>query len=189
MWEGTPCSSFIAFFGERVPLNPLPPAPPPLLCASMGAMLGIVALFAINRQKRLWHDTTNHSLLPLIYKICANKNYTIRQTEKIIIKCFFLFSIFPLSLLLQEKNITQHLHTTDNKQHLINVLSVVYGFSLKAINETTRTCKTAFRDNVYRHTGRPYTMLCWLNRYLLTKETFKVRLVILSCKQNLEDMK
>ena len=131
MWEGTPCSSFIAFFGERVPLNPLPPAPPPLLCASMGAMLGIVALFAINRQKRLWHDTTNHSLLPLIYKICANKNYTIRQTEKIIIKCFFLFSIFPLSLLLQEKNITQHLHTTDNKQHLINVLSVVYGFSFE----------------------------------------------------------
>ncbi len=124
------------FWRERTlksPLNPLPPPGAPLLSASMGAMLGIVALFAINRQKRFWHDTTNHSLLPLIYKICANKNYTIRQTEKIIIKCFFLFSIFPLSLLLQEKNITQHLHTTDNKQHLINVLSVVvvYGFSFE----------------------------------------------------------
>ena len=75
---------------------------------SRGAMR-IVALFAIN-PLTLTPAFLRSLPLPLIYKICANKNYTIRQTEKIIIKgiFFFYFFYFYFSPFLgRQKSITQ----------------------------------------------------------------------------------
>ena len=104
---------------------------------SRGAMR-IVALFAIN-PLTLTPAFLRSLPLPLIYKICANKNYTIRQTEKIIIKrdflfLFFLFLFLPLSRSSKKHNSTNTFLPTDNKQHLINALSVIYRFSSKKEN-------------------------------------------------------